>query len=647
MIRSINQHAHDKTWMVKRLIHEQESGDRIHPAPLHTVMFQIITSLLSSPSKPDEEQDRVARWLHYILLGGMAGSFLITVSAYISQAPNSYRISVPFLIFATVAYVINKLGFTNTATFLFLIFLVGTVTYATLTSNGIHDTVVILYSVTLVVGGLILSQRFYWSLVIVTLLSVGGVVYVESRGLIVTPFSELTDFTDFVLVSSILLVQAFTVNLLINNLMRALKNARQENLERMLAKERESRRRVMMEKVVHIGKSVTEQTSDIRTALFKIWNGVRNGLDFDRTAVFLYDPENGTMQGSYGTSRSGEMSEEWGMKFSIDTDSSFFRIVLSQSDGYYFTEDYAGERNLSQRPGHPMEGVKHYAAVAVWAGNKPMAIICVDQLTSARAITAEQLEALRLFAGYAGLAIENARLSAELAERAQELGNRNAELERFTYTVSHDLRSPLVTIKGFLGMLNRDLLENRTERAADDMQRIAGATDKMDALLSDLLELSRIGRLINPPEEVDSARLIQDALDSVDGRLRSKNVTVNIKPDLPTLYGDRIRLREVFENLIDNAAKYMGNQSAPVIEIGAEQKDGECAFYVKDNGMGIDPAYQTRIFSLFEKLNPTSEGTGIGLTLVKRIIETHGGKIWVESEGEGMGSVFWFTLAVK
>ena len=193
-------------------------------------------------------------------------------------------------------------------------------------------------------------------------------------------------------------------------------------------------------------------------------------------------------------------------------------------------------------------------------------------------------------------------------------------------------------------MLNKDLQENRPEKVQNDLQRIAGAADKMGDLLSDLLELSRIGRIINPPEEVDSARLIQDALDSVDARLRSKNVTVNILPDLPKIYGDRIRLREVFENLIDNAAKYMGGQTSPVIEIGAKEQNGECIFYVKDNGMGIEPAYQTRIFSLFEKLNPASEGTGIGLTLVKRIIETHGGKVWVESEGLGKGSTFCFTI---
>ena len=510
-----------------------------------------------------------------------------------------------------------------------------------------------LYILAIVIAGLSIHRR---AIIWTTLFSsmVVFLLWIGERNDILPAPSPTVTIIQVIAFTVTCIAIAFLLSLAVKNIDEALWSARQELSERILAREREFKRRVMMEKVIRIGKTVTAQTPDLRIALNRIWDGVRNGLDFDRVAIFLYDPTNNSMQGSYRTDRSGWMSEEWDMRFGIDGAGSFFRIVLSQPDGYYFTQDYAGERNLSQRPGHPMEGVKHYAAVAVWAGDKPAAIICVDQLTSGRVIMDEQLEALRLFAGYAGLAIENARLNAELKERAQErenfiqeLGNRNAELERFTYTVSHDLRSPLVTIKGFLGMLNKDLQENRPEKVQNDLQRIAGAADKMGDLLSDLLELSRIGRIINPPEEVDSARLIQDALDSVDARLRSKNVTVNILPDLPKIYGDRIRLREVFENLIDNAAKYMGGQTSPVIEIGAKEQNGECIFYVKDNGMGIEPAYQTRIFSLFEKLNPASEGTGIGLTLVKRIIETHGGRVWVESDGFGMGAVFWFAVPVQ
>jgi signal transduction histidine kinase len=226
----------------------------------------------------------------------------------------------------------------------------------------------------------------------------------------------------------------------------------------------------------------------------------------------------------------------------------------------------------------------------------------------------------------------------------EELGNKNAELERFTYTVSHDLRNPIVTIKGFLGMLTKDMEDNRPDYIQSDIRRIAGAADKMDALLKDLLELSRIGRIVNPPAEVDTVKLTHEALEMLNARIRSKNAQVIVSPNLPSIYCDQIRLREVLENLIDNAIKCMGEQPEPQIEIGVRNEDKEAVIFVKDNGIGIDSRYHERVFRLFEKLNPTSEGTGIGLALVKRIVEVHGGKIWVESDGLGKGSTFCFTI---
>jgi signal transduction histidine kinase len=268
-----------------------------------------------------------------------------------------------------------------------------------------------------------------------------------------------------------------------------------------------------------------------------------------------------------------------------------------------------------------------------------------ESFNAAEAETAQEV------ANQLAIALQQTRLyealQIELIERKKlisELEASNAELERFTYTVSHDLRNPLVTIKGFLGMLNKDLQENRQDRVQTDFQRIAGAADKMDELLTDLLELSRIGRIANPPEEIDLVKLTHEALEMVDARIRAKNVTVTVSPDLPVVYGDRVRLREVFENLITNAAKYSGDRSDPVIEIGVRQNGKDQVIFVKDNGIGIEEQYQTRIFALFEKLNPTIEGTGIGLALVKRIIETHAGKVWVESEGLGKGTTFCFTI---
>jgi len=162
-----------------------------------------------------------------------------------------------------------------------------------------------------------------------------------------------------------------------------------------------------------------------------------------------------------------------------------------------------------------------------------------------------------------------------------------------------------------------------------------------------LLELSRIGRLMNPPEETPLDELAREAVITVAGRLAMRGVHVEIAPDLPVVYGDRTRLREVLENLLSNAVKYMGDQPHPRIEIGVryDGADAERVFYVRDNGMGIEPRYHQKVFGLFEKLDPKAEGTGVGLAIVRRIVEVHGGRIWVESEGAGLGSAFCFTLA--
>lgn len=238
------------------------------------------------------------------------------------------------------------------------------------------------------------------------------------------------------------------------------------------------------------------------------------------------------------------------------------------------------------------------------------------------------------------------RAEAEREALIQELEAKNSELERFTYTVSHDLKSPLVTIRGFLGLLEKDMARGDTERVTRDLKFIYDATDKMQLLLNDLLELSRIGRLVNPPEEVSLSELVRQAADLVAGQIARRGVQLQIAPNLPTVYGDRPRLLEVFQNLIDNAVKFMGNQPAPRLEIGCWQFDQETVCYVRDNGIGIEPRFHDKIFGLFERLDPALDGTGIGLALVKRIIEMHGGRIWVESDGIGTGAAFHFTLPV-
>jgi signal transduction histidine kinase len=194
-----------------------------------------------------------------------------------------------------------------------------------------------------------------------------------------------------------------------------------------------------------------------------------------------------------------------------------------------------------------------------------------------------------------------------------------------------------------LGYLERDLAQGKQERVQSDIMRIREATDKMQTLLNDLLQLSRIGRLVNPAQEVAFNELAEEAVKLVSGQVEARGVRVEIMPDMPHVQVDWLRLVEVVQNLLDNAVKFMGDQPEPMIKVGVRQKNDQTVFFVQDNGIGIAPKYHEDVFGLFDRLNPAIEGTGIGLALVKRIIETHGGRIWVES-AVGGGATFCFTL---
>jgi signal transduction histidine kinase len=237
-------------------------------------------------------------------------------------------------------------------------------------------------------------------------------------------------------------------------------------------------------------------------------------------------------------------------------------------------------------------------------------------------------------------------LKQEMGERekvSEELEHKNAELERFAYTVSHDLKTPLVTIKGFVGLLARDIAANDSGRIRGDIEKINSATDTMGLLLNDLLELSRIGQVMGDPVSCNLTEIARQAIELMATKVDETGVEIIVE-DMPLVSGDKLRLVEVYLNLVENAIKFMGDQKSPRIDIGARVDDGETCFYVTDNGDGIAAEYHHLVFGLFERLNAGMEGTGIGLTLVKRIIEVHGGKIWVESDGAGCGSTMLFTL---
>jgi PAS domain S-box-containing protein len=225
-----------------------------------------------------------------------------------------------------------------------------------------------------------------------------------------------------------------------------------------------------------------------------------------------------------------------------------------------------------------------------------------------------------------------------------ELESKNTEMERFIYTVSHDLRSPLVTINGFVGFLQSDLAKGSSGRVKEDLKMISSAISRMERLLKDTLELSRIGRVANPPDEVPFTEIVQESLDQISEKILVRGVQVAIQPDLPSVNVDRMRIVEVLTNLMENSIKYIGDQPHPSIEVGCRLDGEETVFFVKDNGMGIDPSQHDKIFGLFYKVDKKSEGSGAGLAIIKRIIEVHAGRIWIESK-LGEGCTVCFTLA--
>jgi len=235
----------------------------------------------------------------------------------------------------------------------------------------------------------------------------------------------------------------------------------------------------------------------------------------------------------------------------------------------------------------------------------------------------------------------------ELKRTMTELQKKNSDIEQFIYTTSHDLRTPLVTVKAFLGFLEKDMAAQDQTRIAQDLQFIHGAADKMKDLLDELLELSRndLGEI--RMEQVTLRSILDEVLDSLAAVIKEQHVEiVRLDADLP-LFGDRSRMCQIWLNLIENAVKYSRENSRPRIELGLRSDGGETVFFVRDNGIGIAPDYRDKIFNMFEKLDSSSPGAGLGLSMIKRIVEKCGGRIWVESEGLGHGSCFCFTLPLS
>ncbi|WPD22263.1 MAG: HAMP domain-containing sensor histidine kinase [Candidatus Electrothrix scaldis] len=229
-----------------------------------------------------------------------------------------------------------------------------------------------------------------------------------------------------------------------------------------------------------------------------------------------------------------------------------------------------------------------------------------------------------------------------LEESRTDLRRSNEELEQFVYTVSHDLKSPIVTSMGFISIIRKLAGQGKYEQAVAKLDRVAKANERMSQLIRDLLELSRVGRMNLDKKNIDLNVLLKEFIDSQSIRLRGSDFSVEIASGLPEIYGNESRVLQVFENILSNALKYVHNKEGGKLEIYAREGDEWWYIFCKDNGPGILPEYHQKVFGLFYRLDANEEGTGVGLAVVKKIMKFHRGDVEVDPRTgrTGEGAVF-------
>jgi signal transduction histidine kinase len=241
----------------------------------------------------------------------------------------------------------------------------------------------------------------------------------------------------------------------------------------------------------------------------------------------------------------------------------------------------------------------------------------------------------------------NRGLELRVDQRTVELQAANRELEAFSYSVSHDLRAPLRAIDGFAAILRRDHGTSLPDDAMRLLGRVEENAKRMGALISDLLAFSRLGRKALSVQRLNLAHLVRECLKELDDEQQGRNVEITIE-DLPPCTGDLILLKQVLVNLLSNALKYTRKCAIAHIVVGAETCNSEYICHVRDNGVGFDMRYAEKLFEVFQRLHAQSDfpGTGVGLAIVRRIVEKHGGRVWAEA-APNQGAAFYFSLPME
>ncbi len=315
-------------------------------------------------------------------------------------------------------------------------------------------------------------------------------------------------------------------------------------------------------------------------------------------------------------------------------------IAMNQIDT---DPNFAPWRGAAQKRGY-----RSSAALPLCYGDKVLGALTLHS-AEVNYFTPERLKVLQSLANLTAVSLQRARLYEQVQQYAIELehrvAERTADLESFAYSVSHDLRAPLRAMQGFAQALLEDYGDRLDEIGQDYAKRIVSASQHMDILIQDLLTYSRLSRTDIYLHEVSLDRVIEESLYQIEAEIRNKEIEFSIEKDLPRVYGHHATLVQVVANLISNAVKFVPPETKPRVNIWGEEVEESIRLWIEDNGIGIAPEHQERIFRVFERLHgvETYPGTGIGLAIVRKGIERMDGKVGVESE-VGKGSRFWIML---
>jgi PAS domain S-box-containing protein len=302
------------------------------------------------------------------------------------------------------------------------------------------------------------------------------------------------------------------------------------------------------------------------------------------------------------------------------------------TDLYYYPEDRLKYQEIIARQGY----VKDYEVVFKKKDKTPL-FVSMSNI----AVYDEERKVL----GYEGIFRDLTRQK----QIEEELRRKNVQLESYVYTVSHDLKSPVIAIQGFSRLLMRRYRDILDEKGVNLLKRIMDVSKRIEKMIMDLLAYSRAEKdAVGEFEFIDTYQVVQSIIEELKLKWEGQAVTFNVSQTMPEILFHPGSFRQIMSNLIDNAIKYSRQSPAAVVSINCQTEDGTVVFSVTDNGVGIDPSLQEKIFDVFERGEATEEieGTGIGLSIIKRIIETHHGEIWLESE-KGKGTTFYVRLPVR